>query len=62
MLVSRSIVCNCFKSEMEETPLSRREKLYEYMIVRYDPPGFRMLYPVGYVDLPEERDSFFDRP
>lgn len=49
----QKICSNCFKSEMQEIPLSRTGKLYTYTIARYAPPGFKTPYAIGYVDLPE---------
>lgn len=44
---------NCYKSEMEEIPLSKKGILYTYTVVRYAPKGFRTPYAIGYVQLPE---------
>lgn len=53
----QSLCTECFQEgTLKEHPLSRRGKLYSFTIVEREslaPPGFKVPYAYGYVELPE---------
>lgn len=53
---SRRICSYCYKEEVKEIELSKRGKLYSFTIIESEkaaPPGFKVPYAFGYIDLPE---------
>lgn len=53
----KRVICPyCYKEVVQETELSKKGKLYSFTIIESEkaaPPGFKVPYAFGYIDLPE---------
>jgi uncharacterized OB-fold protein len=49
----RSFCSKCLGSDLEETLLSRRGRIYTHTVVGYPAPGLEAPYAIAYIDLPE---------
>ncbi|EFK07913.1 conserved hypothetical protein, partial [delta proteobacterium NaphS2] len=49
-----NLCTNCWGTEFDVVPLSTKGKLYSVSDLFIGPPGMKMPYAVGYIDLPED--------